>query len=233
MTHSTITLITGANRGIGKEVARQLVAKGHTVILTSRSLEKGQVAAVEIGEGAGAIEVIQLDVTDPVSIERAKETVKERFGRLDVLVNNAGIDYDRNQSVMNADMDRVRRLIDTNVIGVWEVTQAFHPLLRQSDHPRIVNVSSESGSIFNIDVWAPGYATSKAALNGLTAVMAREFASDGILVNAVYPGWIATSMGGPGGGPLPPGGASVVWAVELPKDGPTGGFSQNGLPLPW
>ncbi len=174
------------------------MAKGHTVILTSRSLEKGQVAAVEIGEGAGAIEVIQLDVTDPVSIERAKETVKERFGRLDVLVNNAGIDYDRNQSVMNADMDRVRRLIDTNVIGVWEVTQAFHPLLRQSDHPRIVNVSSESGSIFNIDVWAPGYATSKAALNGLTAVMAREFASDGILVNAVCPGWIATSMGGPG-----------------------------------
>jgi len=233
MTHSTITLITGANRGIGKEVARQLVAKGHTVILTSRSLEKGQVAAVGIGEGAGAIEVIQLDVTDPVSIERAKETVKERFGRLDVLVNNAGIDYDRNQSVMNADMDRVRRLIDTNVIGVWEVTQAFHPLLRQSDHPRIVNVSSESGSISNIDVWAPGYATSKAALNGLTAVMAREFASDGILVNAVCPGWIATSMGGPGGGPLPPGGASVVWAVELPKDGPTGGFYQNGLPLPW
>lgn len=233
MSQSTITLITGANRGIGKEVARQLVAKGHTVILTCRSLEQGQAAAEGMVDGAGTIDVLQLDVTDPASIHRAMETVKERFGRLDVLVNNAGIDYDRDQSVMEADMDRVRRIMDTNVIGVWEVTRAFHPLLRQSDHPRIVNVSSESGSITAIDAWAPGYATSKAALNGLTAIMAHEFASDGILVNAVCPGWIATEMGGPGGGPLPPGGASVVWAVELPKDGPTGGFYQNGRPLPW
>lgn len=231
--HSTITLITGGNRGIGKEVARQLVAKGHTVILTARSLEKGQAAAAEVGQGPGDVVPIQLDVTDSASILQARDLVEERFGRLDVLVNNAGIDYDRDQDVKTADLDRVRRIIDTNVVGVWEVTQAFHSLLRASDHPRIVNLSSEAGSIAGIEAWAPGYSTSKAALNGLTAIMAREFAFDGMLVNAVCPGWIATDMGGPGGGPLPPGGESVVWAVELPKDGPTGGFFQNGRRLPW
>ena len=106
MTHSTITLITGGNRGIGKEAARQLVAKGHTVILTSRSVEKGEAAAAEIGNGPGEIVPIQLDVTDSASIRRASETVKERFGRLDVLVNNAGIDYDRDQRAISADLDR-------------------------------------------------------------------------------------------------------------------------------
>lgn len=233
MTHSTITLITGANRGIGKEVSRQLVAKGHTVILTARNLDQGEAAAAQMSNGPGKVVAIQLDVTDSSSIQAARQTVEEQFGRLDVLINNAGIDYDTDQRVKSADLDRVRRIIDTNVIGVWAVTQAFHSLLKQSDHPRVVNVSSEAGSIAGIEAWSPGYSTSKAALNGLTAIMAREFASDGMLVNAVCPGWIATEMGGSGGGPLPEGGKSVIWAVELPKDGPTGGFFRHGRKLPW
>ncbi len=230
---STITLITGGNRGIGLEVSRQLIAKGHTVLLTSRDLEKGQKAAATIPEGPGQVFVIEMDVTNTDSINAARDDIQARFGRLDVLVNNAGIDYDRDQNVLSADLDRVRRILETNLFGVWSVTNAFLPLLRESDNPRIVNVSSEAGSIAGIEGWAPGYSTSKAALNALTVITAKELRREGFLVNAVCPGWIATDMGGPGGGPLPPGGRSVVWAVELPKDGPTGGFYQNGRRLEW
>lgn len=176
---------------------------------------------------------VQLDVTDSASIQKASNLVREQFGRIDALVNNAGIDYDTDQHVLTADLARVRRILDTNVIGLWEVTQAFVPLLRESRHPRIVNVSSEAGSISHIESWAPGYSTSKAAVNALTAILARELKREGFLVNAVCPGWIATKMGGPGGGPLPDGGKSVIWVVELPDDGPTGGFFQNGKRMPW
>lgn len=228
-----LALVTGGNRGIGLEVCRQLSEKGHTVILTSRSLDKGEQAAASMSNLPGRVVPIQLDVTDSESILEARSCVEEHFGHLDALVNNAGIDYDTDQDVMTADLSRVRRIMDTNLLGLWEVTQAFVPLLRQSTSPRIVNVSSEAGSITHIESWAPGYSTSKAAVNALTAIMARELKRDGFLVNAVCPGWIATDMGGPGGGPLPDGGKSVVWAVELPDDGPTGGFFQNGKRMPW
>jgi len=233
MSHTPITLVTGGNRGIGKEVCRQLAEKGHTVILTSRNSAKGDQAAHELSKYPGDVVAVQLDVTDPASIQRASEKVRKQFGRLDALVNNAGIDYDTDQHVLTADLSRVRRILDTNVLGLWAVTQAFVPLLKESEHPRIVNVSSEAGSISHIESWAPGYSTSKAAVNGLTAIMARELKRDGFLVNAVCPGWIATEMGGPGGGPLKNGGESVIWAVELPDDGPTGGFFQNGKRMPW
>jgi NAD(P)-dependent dehydrogenase (short-subunit alcohol dehydrogenase family) len=233
MSLSPITLVTGGNRGIGKEVCRQLAQKGHTVILTSRNSEKGEQAARELAGLPGNVVAVQLDVTDSASIQKASNLVREQFGRIDALVNNAGIDYDTDQHVLTADLARVRRILDTNVIGLWEVTQAFVPLLRESRHPRIVNVSSEAGSISHIESWAPGYSTSKAAVNALTAILARELKREGFLVNAVCPGWIATKMGGPGGGPLPDGGKSVIWAVELPDDGPTGGFFQNGKRMPW
>ena len=233
MSQSPITLVTGGNRGIGKEVCRQLAQKGQTVILTSRNSEKGEQAARELAGLPGNVVAVQLDVTDSASIQKASNLVREQFGRIDALVNNAGIDYDTDQHVLTADLARVRRILDTNVIGLWEVTQAFVPLLRESRHPRIVNVSSEAGSISHIESWAPGYSTSKAAVNALTAILARELKREGFLVNAVCPGWIATKMGGPGGGPLPDGGKSVIWVVELPDDGPTGGFFQNGKRMPW
>lgn len=233
MDNNAIILVTGGNRGIGKEVSRQLAEKGHTVILTARNAAKGEQAARDLGGLKGDVVAVQLDVTDSESIHRAAAEVEQRFGHIDVLVNNAGIDYDTDQDVLTADLDRVRRILDTNVLGMWAVTQAFVPLLRKSDHPRIVNVSSEAGSISHIESWSPGYSTSKAAVNAFTAILARELKRDGFLVNAVCPGWIATDMGGAGGGPLPDGGRSVIWAIELPDDGPTGGFFQNGKRLPW
>lgn len=227
---SSIILITGANRGIGLETARQLAERGHQVILTARSAVKAQQAAAGLG---GSVLPLALDVVDQASVDAAVAAVRERFGRLDALVNNAGIDYDTDQSVQNADLDRVRRILETNVLGVWRVTQAFLPLLRESTHPRVVNVSSGSGQLSGWVDAAPGYGVSKTALNALTVHMAAEWKGEGILVNAICPGWVATDMGGSGGGPVADGAASVIWGVTLPDDGPSGGFFRHGKRLDW
>ena len=226
----SVILITGANRGIGLETARQLAAQGHDVILTARSKAKAQQAAAGLD---GSVVPLALDVVDEASVDAAVSVVRDRFGRLDALVNNAAIDYDTHQSVESADLDRVRRILETNVLGVWRVTQAFLPLLRKSRHPRVVNVSSGSGQLSGWTDPAPGYAVSKSALNALTVQMAADWKRDNILVNAVCPGWVATDMGGSGGGPVTDGARSVIWAVDLPDDGPTGGFFRHGKRLDW
>jgi NAD(P)-dependent dehydrogenase (short-subunit alcohol dehydrogenase family) len=127
----------------------------------------------------------------------------------------------------------VRAGLETNLLGCWRTVLAFLPLLRRSPHPRIVNVSSEGGSLARMSAGTPTYSVSKAALNALTCVLAAELQSEGILVNAVCPGWTATDMGGRGGRPVADGAASIVWAVTLPDDGPTGGFFRDGRSLPW
>jgi NAD(P)-dependent dehydrogenase (short-subunit alcohol dehydrogenase family) len=213
----TITLVTGANRGIGREVCRQLAAQKHTVIATARSNNAD----------------LRLDVTDPTSITTAARWVKDRYGRLDVLVNNAAITYDTWQRAVTADLAVVREAAETNLYGPWLMVQEFLPLLRQSEHPRIVNVSSEAASLAHMGGGTPAYTVSKTALNALTRMLADELRRDNILVNAVCPGWVATDMGGPGGRPVAEGAASVVWAVTLPDDGPTGGFFRDGQRLPW
>jgi NAD(P)-dependent dehydrogenase (short-subunit alcohol dehydrogenase family) len=154
------------------------------------------------------------------------------LGRCDVLVNNAAVDYDTDARAVTADLPRVRRAMETNVFGAWATTQAVLPLLRRSAHPRIVNVSSESGSISEMNGGTPAYAMSKAALNALTRMLAYELRADGVLVNAVCPGWTNTDMGH-GGRPVVEGAASIFWAALLPDDGPTGGFFRDGRPLPW
>jgi NAD(P)-dependent dehydrogenase (short-subunit alcohol dehydrogenase family) len=176
---------------------------------------------------------VVLDVTDHASVEGAARAVAEQVDTLDVLVNDAGIDYDTWQQTVTADLTLVEDALATNLFGAWRVTLAFLPLLRRSEHPRIVNVSSEGGSISEMTGGTPAYAVSKAALNALTRLLAGELSSSGFLVNAVCPGWIATDMGGPGGRPVDEGAASVLWAVDLPDDGPTGGFFRDGQPLPW
>lgn len=228
-----VSLVTGANRGIGKETARQLAELGHHVILSARDIGKAERAVAEIRTAGASLYALQLDVTDPASVEAARDLVEARFGRLDALVNNAAIDYDTDQTVDGADLDRVRGILDTNVLGVWRVTQAFLPLIRKSAHPRIVNVSSSSGQLSGYPDNGPGYGVSKTALNALTVHMADAFRNDGILVNAICPGWVATEMGGPSGGPVEPGGASVLWGVTLPDNGPTGGFFRHGKRLDW
>jgi NAD(P)-dependent dehydrogenase (short-subunit alcohol dehydrogenase family) len=217
----SVALVTGANRGIGLEVCRQLASAGHEVILGSRDLAKGR-------EVAGGLRVVQLDVADEDSVRRAAAEIDA----LDILVNNAAILYDTWARAESADLDEVHTALETNLFGAWRTTQAFLPHLRRSAHPRVVNVSSESGSLTGMSAGTPAYSVSKAGLNALTRLLAAELRRDGILVNAVCPGWTDTDMG-QGGRPVEQGAASVVWAVDLPDDGPTGGFFRDGRPLEW
>jgi NAD(P)-dependent dehydrogenase (short-subunit alcohol dehydrogenase family) len=227
-----VAVVTGANRGIGFEVARQLLGRGFEVALGSRDLTKGQHAAQSLGGTVAGAHAVQLDVSDATSVSAMGSWVSEHFGRTDVLVNNAAIHYDSWQWAHSADLDIVREALETNLLGAWRTAQELLPLLRESRHGRIVNVSSEGGSISEMEGGSPAYSVSKASLNALTRLLAAELRADGILVNAVCPGWTATDMGG-GGRPVPEGAAGVVWASVLPDDGPTGGFFRDGKPLPW
>ena len=229
-----IALVTGANRGIGLEVVRQLAERGFTAVLGSRDPERGRNAAEALAaDGLQGVEARRLDVDDPDSVRELARELDGEFGRLDVLVNNAAILYDTWQSGVDADLEVVHRAFETNVFGAWRTTQACLPLLRRSSHGRIVNVSSGAGSLSGMGAGTPAYSVSKAALNALTRILAAELRGDGILVNAVCPGWVATDMGGPGGRPVEQGAASVMWAVLLPDDGPTGGFFRDGRPVAW
>ena len=146
---------------------------------------------------------------------------------------NAAIHYDTWQQASTADLQVVREALEVNLLGAWQTSLSLLPLLRASGHGRIVNVSSEAGSLASMNGGPPAYNVSKAALNALTRMLAGELRRDRILVNAVCPGWVATDMGGPGGRPVAEGAASVLWAVDLPDDGPTGGFYRDGHPVPW
>jgi NAD(P)-dependent dehydrogenase (short-subunit alcohol dehydrogenase family) len=233
MTDSMIALVTGANRGIGLEVCRQLARQGATVLLGARDAAKGEAAAEALARDGLRVLPRQLDVTDEADIERLRESVGREFGRLDALVNNAATLYDSWQRVSTADLSVVRAALETNTLGPWRLCRAFLPLLRRSAHGRIVNVSSASGALANLGPGTPAYSLSKVALNALTQMLAAELRGSGILVNAVCPGWVATDMGGRGGRPVAEGAAGVVWAVNLPDDGPTGGFFRDGRPLAW
>jgi NAD(P)-dependent dehydrogenase (short-subunit alcohol dehydrogenase family) len=226
-------LVTGANRGIGLEVVRQLAREGFTTVLGARDLDKGSAAAAALaGEGLD-VEARRLDVADSKSVRELSAGLDRDLGRLDVLVNNAAIHYDTWQRGVDADLGVVQEALDTNLLGAWRTAQVCLPLLRRSEHGRIVNVSSESGSLASMGAGAPAYSVSKAALNALTRVLAAELRPEGILVNSVCPGWVATDMGGPGGRPVGDGAASVMWAVLLPDDGPSGGFFRDGQKLDW
>ena len=227
-----VAVVTGANRGIGREVARQLAAAGYRVVLGSRDPVKGERAARGLDPGGEDVTACRLDVSDDASVGAMAAWVGDRFGRADALVSNAAIMYDSGAYAVSADLSRVHEALETNLFGAWRSAQALLPLLRRSPHPRIVNVSSEGGAISEMTGGTPAYSVSKAALNALTRLLAGELRRDRILVNAVCPGWTATDMGG-GGRSVAEGAASVVWAVTLPDDGPTGGFFRDGKPLPW
>lgn len=228
-----LALVTGANRGIGLEVARQLARGGWRVLLGCRDGQRGQAAAAELAAGGLQAEVVVLDVADGESIRRAAREVEARFARLDVLVNNAAVHYDDDQRAGSVDLGIAREALETNALGAWATCVAFLPLLRRSRRARIVNVSSEAGSLAGMSGGAPAYSVSKAALNAITRVLAGDLRSEGILVNAVCPGWVATDMGGPGGRPVAEGAAGIVWAATLPDGGPSGGFFRDGRALEW
>lgn len=228
-----VAVVTGANRGIGREVARQLAEQGYVVVLGSRDKVAGERAARELDPSGRSIVPCRLDVADAEAVRAAARWIGERFGRLDVIVNNAATDHDTDQRAVSADLDRVRRAVETNLYGAWAMVQAHLPLLCESPHPRIVNVSSGSTSLGRLQGGRPAYSVSKTSLNALTLLLAGELREQRVLVNAVCPGWTATDMGGGGGRPITEGAASVVRAALLPDDGPTGGFFRDGQPIDW
>jgi NAD(P)-dependent dehydrogenase (short-subunit alcohol dehydrogenase family) len=224
---SEIAVVTGANRGIGLEVVRQLAERGMEVVLTARDEQKGAAAAASL---AGEVRVAALDVSEQDSVDRFARWAHDHLDRVDVLVNNAAILYDTWELASDADLALVHQALETNLFGAWRITQALLPLLGKSANARIVNVSSGAGSLRSMR-GTPAYSVSKAALNALTRLLAGELPQ--MRVNAVCPGWVATDMGGRGGRPVAAGAASVVWAATLERDGPTGGFFRDGVPLPW
>lgn len=239
-----VAVVTGANKGIGKHIARQLAENGVTVFVGSRDEGRGRATVAELrGEGL-PVAHLKLDVTDAGSIAAAVRTVRVDSGHLDVLVNNAGIASGLAPTT-EVELDALRATFETNVFGVVAVTNAFLPLLRASRSARIVNVSSSMGSVSAILASADlaarnnaAYQASKAALNLLTILYANELRADRILVNAVSPGYRATDLSAghptPGAGDPAGGARSAVLAALLPDDGPTATyFSDTGSPRPW
>jgi NAD(P)-dependent dehydrogenase (short-subunit alcohol dehydrogenase family) len=230
-----IALVTGANRGIGRETARQLAAKGLTVILSARDEAKGRAAATELSAEGGDVRPLVLDVSDSQSVDAAVARMSAEPGQLDVLVNNAGIGSDFGVAGSDPDFGAIQRALDTNFFGAYRLTVGLLPLLRESSSPRIVNISSGMGGIAEMGGWSPGYRVSKAALNAMTRILATELKDEGFLVNSACPGFVNTDMGGQFGAtkPASEAAAGIVWLATLPDDGPTGGFFRDGKPTPF
>lgn len=231
---TTTTLVTGANKGIGRETARRLAAAGHTVLLGARDPDRGRAAAADLG-----VEFLHLDVTDQGSVDAAAARVRAEHGRLDVLVNNAAVNTGV-APLERTTAEQAAAVLDTNLLGALRVTNAFVSLLRASEHPRIVNVSSTVGSfaatleheMFDWEVVPPIYAVSKTALTMLTLKYSR--ALPGILVNAADPGYTDTDLNdGQGTQTVTEGSDAIVRLATLPDDGPTGTFVNRGGALPW
>ena len=226
----TTSLVTGANRGIGQEVAIQLGALGHLVLVGSRDPAKAAPTVEAITAADGRATIVPLDIANPRSVDEAAALIED-LGGLDVLVNNAAITYDTWQTAIDPDFEVVRKTLETNLFGTWQLTTALAPSLRVSSHGRIVNVSSGAGALTDMGGHIPAYRISKVSLNALTRMWAAEL--PGVLVNSVCPGWVATDMGGSGGRPVSEGAAGIVWAATLPDDGPTGGFFRDQRSIPW
>jgi NAD(P)-dependent dehydrogenase (short-subunit alcohol dehydrogenase family) len=250
-----VALVTGSSRGIGLEIARQLGRLEMTVVVAARDAARIEAAAERLrAEGLDAV-ATRLDLTDAASVEAAARFVRERFGRLDVLVNNAGAAFDWTPEPTHpsaVDAATLRRTFETNVFGPLALTQALLPLLRESPRGRVVNVSSKIGSIDEIgrpdspfaSTIAPAYQASKTALNAFTALLAKELSGTRVKVNSACPGWVDTDggvppwlrsvLGGNGGAaPVEQGADTPVWLATLPEDGPSGGFFQGRKPIAW
>lgn len=227
---STIALVTGSSRGIGREVARQLAERGYDVIVTARKVADAGRAAKEIGARYSHV----LDTSDAQSIDALGDFIESEIGRLDVLVNNAAILLDEGESIAKVDPAVFEETWRTNTLGPLILTQRVVPLLRKSGHGRVVNVSSGAGQLSRMSTYAPSYSTSKAALNAITIQFANALRRDGILVNCVDPGWVRTDMGGRSAPrSVAEGADTIVWAATLPDDGLSGGFFHDRKPMAW
>lgn len=237
MTEQPVALITGGNRGLGRETARQLAAQGYRVLLGARDLEAGRAIARELGDSisTGSVEAVELDVTSSEQAARLRGVV-ERLGRLDALVNNAGITGSSayRTSILDLDLGDFAQVMDVNVTGALRVSSAVVPLMRARGRGCIVNVSSGMGQLLDMGQGAPAYRLSKTALNAFTRVLSQELSETRIRVNAVCPGWVRTDLGGPNASlSVEEGVRGIVWAATLAEDGPTGGFFRHGKPIDW
>jgi NAD(P)-dependent dehydrogenase (short-subunit alcohol dehydrogenase family) len=236
---SPLAVISGASRGLGFETCRQLGRRGYRVLLTARDHAKGKAAAAALRDEGLEVGFFPLDVTDRDSVRSLAGHLETEFGRLDVLVNNAGVFLDpmppedpSASSVFRADIATVRYSMETNAYGPLRLCQALVPLMR--GRGRVVNVSSGMGQLSEMNGCCPGYRFSKAALNVLTRILADELRDTRIKVNSVCPGWVRTEMGGPNAErSVEEGADTIVWLATLPDDGPSGGFYRDRKPIPW
>jgi NAD(P)-dependent dehydrogenase (short-subunit alcohol dehydrogenase family) len=219
-----IALVSGASRGIGAEIARELAAD-HGFLVYAGARNPQDVASHD------GLEPIQLDVTDQASVDAARDRIKSEVGRLDALVNNAGI-YGDPTGAADYDLDRAHEVLEVNTFGPWRLVEALLPFLRDSEQPRIVNVSSGAGQLSDMNGGRAAYRLSKVALNALTRTLASD--ERWIKVNTMCPGWVRTDMGGAAAPrSVEQGADTAVWLATLPDDGPTGGFFRDRTPIPW
>ncbi|MDH4225808.1 MAG: SDR family oxidoreductase [Deltaproteobacteria bacterium] len=238
---SRMIAVTGANRGLGLEIARQLARMGQRVILACRTQPKAQAAAEVLRAEGLEGHPMELDAADEKSIRAFADRVRREFGRLDGLVNNAGVALDggapgkwSDADALSAPLDRVRATLETNLYGPLLLCQEFIPLMRSHGFGRIVNLSSGMGQLSDMNGGFIGYRISKTGLNVVTRVLADELKGENILVNSVCPGWVHTDMGGPQAPRTPAEGADTpVWLATLPDGGPSGGFFRDRKPIPW
>jgi NAD(P)-dependent dehydrogenase (short-subunit alcohol dehydrogenase family) len=229
-----IALVSGANRGIGFETCRQLARRGLDVLLTSRDPIKGQSAAESLRQEGLAVHYHALDVTDLDSVHLVHQYVVAEFGRLDVLVNNAGVYLDEGDSLFEVPLDIFRETMEINFYGPLHLCRSFVPLMRANNYGRVVNVSSGYGSITHMGGYTAAYRVSKVALNALTRIVAAEVAGKDIKVNSACPGWVRTDMGGTSAPrSLAQGADTIVWLATLPAEGPTSGFFRDRKSIPW
>lgn len=230
-----VAVVTGANRGIGRAVVDRLAADGLHVVVTARDGEAAAEVAAAVRAGGGAASSHALDVTDDASVEALAAWVDATHGRWDVLVSNAGVlPDDHGASALLADPSALAHAFDVNGVGAWRMARAAVPRMQAGGYGRIVHVSTGMAGLNEMGRGAPAYRMSKVALNGLTRLLAAELGPSPIKVNSVCPGWVRTDMGGARATRAPEeGAASVVWAVHLPADGPTGGFFRDGVALDW
>lgn len=228
-----ITIITGANRGLGFATARALAEKGHHVILTARDASKGAAAAEELAELGLSVQAAVCDVTSDDSVAALVERVMAEHGRVDVLINNAGRIFEKGYPTLAVDAATILRSVDTNTLGAWRLGRLVLPIMNAQGHGRIVNLTSGMGALSEMETGFAAYRIAKTALHAVTVLLANEAAS-GVLVNVVCPGWVRTDMGG-SNAPLSieEGIAGVVWAATLPAGGPSGGFFRHGKRVDW
>jgi NAD(P)-dependent dehydrogenase (short-subunit alcohol dehydrogenase family) len=233
--NNRIAVVTGANRGIGFEICRQLAKAGVHVVLGSRDGKKGDAAAEKLRQEKLDVESHVLDVSNEASVSEFAAWLEGAHKRCDILVNNAGILADpRGSRVLDSKPATWRETLDTNLLGPLLMIQAIVPMMKRQRYGRIVNMSSELGQLAEMGAGSPSYRASKAGLNALTRTLAAELGGSGILVNTMSPGWVKTGMGGASAPRTTEQGAdTAVWLATLPDNGPNGGFFRDRKPIPW